>query len=1172
MEGIGLQNRSRVWLVLAGFAALVAASLALLAIALPRVVESPEFQTALAARAGEALGTPVEWERLSIGLFPPRVVVESPVLVGQAAQSEATASVRADAIDLRLSLWPLLERRVAVESLVLRGVALTATRTAEGWILPEIARRVAEDARGDGGTSSGAAESDEVEGGDAEATGASGAGSEAFALDLRVLRVEAGSVLVHDRTTDPAVDWQVEGLSATARGASLGDPLDVRASAALRLDERPLGRVSIRGRVDLAGSYALDVDLEDVAIVELQRFARPLALSSGVLSASVTAVAEGASSSPRLEGAVEIDDLALRTRGVDVAGDLVLRARPGNDDAIAFEATFRPEDSGRVEANGVRTDDGKIELTAMLEGFELAPFAPLAGEGRTLAGRATGEVSLLLSGDALNRVDMDLVVDAARYADGRIDARGRLDVALGLEGDGESAPARLQAVFEPEQGGRVDVAGTGTLGGALKGSLRFDALDVALLAPLLPAEARVEGTLTGDLELDVTAEREIARLASRLRIAGARLRRDDVDLAGDLSIDARSEDAGPVDLTAKATLADGGRIAVTGGSSRQGDLDLMLELTRFDLAGLMPFLDTEALALAGRASGRGRVVGPYDDPRSLSLSVEVVEARIALEDALLTGPFTLVLDVDAPLSEARRGRVDLDLSEAVARSGERFVKPAGVRARLSTRFERTGAGAIAFETKGALNDVNALALKGTIGSQTQLALTTSSFDLKGWGLLVPALAPYDPAGMAAFEGFSLTRSEDAPDRFGGRLALRSVDATLPGAGRVRIKGTLDGVGERLDLDVDSASLHGLTVGIDGYVDDPLGDARFQVAVHSIGEAEANTFVSGLANVRNTLFGPLRLDAHLAGIAGGEARLVDSLDGSVRFSVGESGGGRLRGVSLLQMTLGQIPVLGGVARVASRLRAQAGGPDYLAESFEILEGDLAIADGRVEARTLRLRRRGYEARLTGQLQLDGLVLDMKGELLLESPLVAALSGRPAAALAGRGPVRIPLARVTNTLADPKVTLTAETLAAAPALLLMSTGVGAVVDRTIEETTERVGEVRDRVGGAVGDALGRIGRALGGSTDPANRDQPTARGDAPVAVDAPVEAKSAPARPEPPSTEAVPADVAPPIDATEGPAASTSAAGGDSVTANPEPPERAAGSAGEGGDASGAPSPD
>src|SRR5690606_13543304 len=128
--------------------------------------------------------------------------------------------------------------------------------------------------------------------------------------------------------------------------------------------------------------------------------------------------------------------------------------------------------------------------------------------------------------------------------------------------------------------------------------------------------------------------------------------------------------------------------------------------------------------------------------------------------------------------------------------------------------------------------------------------------------------------------------EGAPDRFDGRIALRGVDLRLPGVGRVRLRGNADGAGERIELAGLSATLHGLTLGIDGRVEQPLSDARFEFAAHSIGEAEANDLVSGLSSVRDTVYGALRFDARLSGLAGSEQPLLDSLAGNVRFTVGE----------------------------------------------------------------------------------------------------------------------------------------------------------------------------------------------------------------------------------------------------------------------------------------------
>ena len=121
--------------------------------------------------------------------------------------------------------------------------------------------------------------------------------------------------------------------------------------------------------------------------------------------------------------------------------------------------------------------------------------------------------------------------------------------------------------------------------------------------------------------------------------------------------------------------------------------------------------------------------------------------------------------------------------------GESFKKPAGVRALLTTKFENDSAGRLAFETRGELNNITELLARGALGEKsTTVSLTTSSFDLKGWSGLVPALASPDPSGVLAFEDLSLERSEGAKDRFSGRIALRNVDLALTKSSRIRLRG------------------------------------------------------------------------------------------------------------------------------------------------------------------------------------------------------------------------------------------------------------------------------------------------------------------------------------------------------------------------------------------------
>lgn len=1062
-------------LVLGILTALLAVAVGILALWLPRLVDTPEFRAALADRAAQTLGSPVEWRTLEIGIFPPRVILVEPVLVGQDVSPQAPASLRVATIDLRLGLWPLFERRIEIRSLTVRGLDVVVSRAAEGIVLPAVVERLIgeDDASEDEPTDRGA-----------------------FGLDVRALEIADGRILVHDRILSPSIDWRLEGLELRAAGHSLGEPLDVEAEARAFADDRALGALALSGRADLAGAYDLDVDLVDLALRELDRFAASvdpdLALAGGTLSGRISLTGDSESVS-KLSGRLDAKGLAARLRGAALEGDLTLRAERRGEDETGIEADFRSTAGGALELAGRRTGSGDLELTASLAALELAPFSPLAGEGRTLAGAASGEVSFAVAGGAVGQVEVDLEIPSARYSDGRIDAKGKLGLGLGIAGFEPSDPTRIQAVFEPETGGRLDVHSTGTVGGRQSASLRFDAFDLALVAPLLPEATQVAGKLTGEIELEATAERTIESLASDLRLAGGRLTRGDLDVRADVGLEARSEGNGPIAIESRLELAEGGRVGLVGTSTREGVVDLAVDLERFELGALAPFVATDGLAIAGQASGRGKLVGPVAEPESISLDLSLANTAFERGDLEVAGPLELALAVAKPLAPERSGTVELDLAAASLAYANAFEKPAGTPMQLATRFENAGADSLRFESRGRLNNVSELVLKGELGPATSFVLSTSAFDLSGWSALLPALAALEPTGNVAFDGFSLVRSEGAKDRFGGRIDLRGVDVAVAGAGRARLRGRLDGAGERLELSGLSATLHGLTLGLEGRIEEPLADARFEIAAHSIGEAQVNDLVSGLTSVRDVLFGSLRLDAALAGIAGGEADLLDTLGGRVRFSVGEPGDGRLRGVSLLEATLGQIPLLGGATRIASRLTAQPGGPDYLADEFQLLEGDLVIANGAIDAKTLRLAYRGHEARVAGKLVLDGLAIDMRGELLLDAPLVAALSGRPVSELAGRGPVRIPLARITNTLSDPKVSLAPETLAAVPRLLLLTTAAGAIVEKAIDQTVggaigrigEQTGKVEKavgKIGGAVGDVIGgvvgRAGESIGG----------------------------------------------------------------------------------------------
>lgn len=944
------------------FGILLALLLALLAVLLPRLIESDEIQTTLRARATEALGTPVDWNRLEVGLLPPRLVLETPRLLADSAAEGWGLS--ADSIDLRLSLGGLLRRRVEIDSLVLKGVELVVTRTADGLQLPLVAAG-SESSAPDGVSSPDAPSTPSPADARPSEAPADARSSEApagdpapsrVALDLHRLVIEGGRIVLRDRTLVEPIEWQLEDLRLEARGSGSesggSDPIGIDASARLFTGAREIGALATTGTLTRTGVYELEITVEELLLRELAAYLPDLALE-GRLSGRISL--DGAGTTPtRTDVDLRVQGIGLSGLGLDLGGELALEAH--------------------------RTGVDPVDFVAGLD---------LAGNG--------GEVRL----------------------------EGRLE-----------------------------------LDGAVDATARFDAVDLAVLAPMLEAGTRVEGALTGRLDLRMKADRTIERMDTDLRIETARVRHAPVDLTGTAALVMRLEGAGPASVEGRLQLTDGGRLDLKGTATLDGVLDVAGEIERFDLGIASPFLPGPEMEIDGLATGKLRLLGAVTAPERIGLDVSVETGRLRIPDYAVDGPFSLKLEVKEPISARRRGTLDLDLTAARVGYRDQFVKRAGMRAEMASRFMPDAKGEIVFESRIKLHDIDEILLQGRVGESISVVVTTPTFELEGWSEVFPALAAYAPAGPIAMEGLGVELIPDAPMRFGGRLRLGGVGLTLPGAGRVRLRGQLLGEGTALRTQSLEMWLGGATLAVVGRIDDPLDGAHYELELKSVGASEVNALLRALDSTPDTLFGPLELDGRISGQARDAADFRRSVEGRFAFTVGREGGGRLRGVSILRRFLDQVPVVGDAARLTQTLRGGDSIQSYLSERFEIIEGRFELGGGRVEAQTLRLAYRGYEVHLSGPLQLEDLSIDMKGEILLKSDLVSALAGSSGSgAASGRQPIRIPLARVTNTLADPKLRMTPETLAAVPRLLIQATGL-------------------DALSTGVGKALGRV---LGGARD-------------------------------------------------------------------------------------------
>jgi hypothetical protein len=617
--------------------------------------------------------------------------------------------------------------------------------------------------------------------------------------------------------------------------------------------------------------------------------------------------------------------------------------------------------------------------------------------------------------------------------------------------------------------GRIQTAGTVSLAGLYDLDVEIEELLLAELQPYLPGPT-VTGMLSGRVSLE-GATSTLSKIDLDLSVDQLALRTAERDFVGGLTLQASQalgdpvafsavldlETGGQAEITGKLMLendgsirfstdlatSNGGRLGIEGTSNPEGVLDVRAEFESFDLVIAGPFLPDPKIELAGLATGNAQLIGAAGSPESVSLDVAVESGLLRLPDYFVEGPFLAKLVVESPLSDGRQGRIDLDLTAARLEYQNQFKKPAGMRAEMTTKFSSKASGEIDFESRIKLRDINEILLQGAVGDSTAIALTVSSLNLAGLSDVLPAIEPYGLEGIVHFQGLGVELIDDAPSLFDGRIVFERVKLSLPDAGRLRIQGAIVGEGTRIRTKGLRVLMGGMTVGIDGRIDDPLNEARFALAVKSIGEAEANDFFSTLTSRRDTVFGSLRFAGDFEGAASGKDDFYSSLEGAFEFSIGKDNGGRLRGVSILRSLLDQIPLLGGAARLTQPFRSGRSVDDYFTERFEIIEGDIEIGQGQANAKKLRLAYEGYEVKLSGPVRLRDLTIDMTGEVVLKEDLVSVLGGLDDAESAAREPIRIPLARVTNTLAEPKIEMTKETLAAVPRLLLQGGGLDKLV---------------------------------------------------------------------------------------------------------------------------------
>lgn len=396
--------------------ALAGVALGALAIALPRLASSEAVKARLEQAARDATGEDVRWDALGVGLLPPRLVVSAPRIESKGG---APPKLRAERVNLRIALLPLLARTLVIDSLVVDGAETRAVRTPTGIELPIAA---APPPRGPSRPPGAKPPAPPPEGTAPE-------GKAPLALAVRDLRLARSRLVLEDRSVKPPVTWELSNVEARAKGTSPEAPLDVELSASLASG----GTFRVSGTATLDGRIDLEALLDGVRIDPASPYLPERGEAAGLLSGTVRA--RGPAGSPEaLETRLSLTGARVRMREVRVEGDLSARA----------------DLSGGLEKVA---GDFEIDATAASLAYGEGLSKP-RGLPATLSGRIVPGPNRALSVE-----DMKLRAHSLQ-AHGRLapGARTRLELdapAFPLEGWAEIVPA----LADLSPGGRLSLQG-----------------------------------------------------------------------------------------------------------------------------------------------------------------------------------------------------------------------------------------------------------------------------------------------------------------------------------------------------------------------------------------------------------------------------------------------------------------------------------------------------------------------------------------------------------------------------------------------------------------------------------------------------------------------------------------------------------------------------------------
>ncbi|MCP5070844.1 MAG: AsmA family protein [bacterium] len=538
--------------------------------------------------------------------------------------------------------------------------------------------------------------------------------------------------------------------------------------------------------------------------------------------------------------------------------------------------------------------------------------------------------------------------------------------------------------------------------------------------PFSPQEEEEEEIPEPDAPREETPRSEGFELLLRgVRIADATVTIEDRTLEPPASLTIRELSATlkgaslstAVDFEMAAEVAETGRLAIQGHRASGGAMQLRLQLEALALDTLEPWVGDDDFAGNLELDVTAELQRDVFD--NLEVKARLTEATLEFGDVLVRGVLPVLATLAGP-ADRLAGPVELDLTDVELSIDDTFHKPRGVSGRLAGHLIQEGDARTLQELDIELHNLKATG-KASLGERTELQLNAEAFGLAGWEKLLPALGDQPLLGTLQLDDLAVGFG---PLSVRGEFLVAGFEYPLKDGKRLKLSGRLRGTGdaiegEALDLRVADQPFQ-LALRLHDLSGSPAFTGRLDTD-----DADSQMLWAAFAGKKGSLSGPLRLRSEWAGALSGAGELIERVTGKLRFDIAP---GRLEGVSLLEQTFKSLRSKGGALVAASRLAAGDKTDEYYGDEFERLGGSLNVRNGIASTRDLRLDYRDYQVDLRGTVGVVSRQLDLTGKLTIFEELDEVLAPEDGGESNAPRKRVIPLAAVTGTIDDPKVTVT------------------------------------------------------------------------------------------------------------------------------------------------------